>query len=443
MKIKKINTFLCIIITFVLLFNLSFNLIANAATSDLLISLGTGEYEITVTTSTTVDDIIEVLGEPKLATVSAFGGEAYTFYTDDEYSNYLYIETLNDGEIISYGSIDKTYKTQTYSYGDDYPYKENNSLAGVFVSNNGIVAGGVYYNKEVIGNDTLKIKELFEQNYLSNPTLYLKGISQHGVIMYNALSQKLGNKYQTPLVFNEEYFYINEQFKEFGSSIREYMLETDNNIAYMKSAGVKSNLELTKPTFILNPLVFADLAGDNKYTNFEGKDNAVFDYDVDRKILYAAGFSDDAFEQIDRVPYTEEEQEKLNKGREEYKKAVQKLDTEDIYETEPVSTVASGLVAGELKDSVKEGVVDYVNAIRVAAGVPKVELDEESFNVAQHKATLLSYRYSELGLGIAHSVDKPDGVSDEFFNTAMGNGKGYAENLSQGLSSQTGKRNNV
>ena len=40
----------------------------------------------------------------------------------------------------------------------------------------------------------------------------MKSIVQHAVIMYNALSTKLGNK--TELKFDEDFFYINEQLKE-------------------------------------------------------------------------------------------------------------------------------------------------------------------------------------------------------------------------------------
>ena len=113
MKKSKITIFISIVLIILFLFNISFNVVSNATTSDLLISLGTGEYYIEVTKTTTVEDIIKILGEPKLTTPSAFGGEAYTFYTDENYDNYLYIETLEDGQIISYGSIDETYKTET------------------------------------------------------------------------------------------------------------------------------------------------------------------------------------------------------------------------------------------------------------------------------------------------------------------------------------------
>ena len=93
-----------------------------------LITVGTGKYQITVTNDSTVDDIIKVLGEPKLKTKSVFGGYAYTFYTDENYSNYLYIETTSNGKIISFGSVDPSYTTSTYSYGDAYNYRENGAF---------------------------------------------------------------------------------------------------------------------------------------------------------------------------------------------------------------------------------------------------------------------------------------------------------------------------
>ena len=141
---KKLVISLIIIL---LLFNLSFNIVVNAGTSQLLISVGTGKYYIEVRTTTTIDDIKKVLGDPKLTTPSAFGGEAYAFYTDDNYSNYLYIETTKDGKIFSFGSVDPSYKTSRYSYGDAYNYYENGVLHGCITNVDGVNKGAVYYNK--------------------------------------------------------------------------------------------------------------------------------------------------------------------------------------------------------------------------------------------------------------------------------------------------------
>lgn len=438
MKKLKIGLF----ILFLLITTISAKNVYAASNNDMLISQGTGSYQITVNKSTTVDDIINVLGEPKLTTDSAFGGYAYTFYTDNNYNNYLYIETTSDGKIISYGSLEETYKTNTYSYGDSYPYNERSPLYGCLFSKEGIVGGGVYYNTSAVNSGNYSdVIELYENNYKSNPIKYLKGLSKQAILMYNALSFKLGNKDTTTLVYDEEFFYINEQFKELGTTIREYMLDMDLNTSYMKGIGVKSNVEIAnKVYYIINPMLFADLAGNNKYTVFDEKTIAVFDYDIDRKILSAVTLSPNTFDITDKIDLTSDESSKLSMGRAEYKMAIDKFnEASSIYDINPVTSTPSGLIAGKLNLSVSEAVTAYVNAIRVAAGVPKVQIDNESFNVAQHKATLLSYRYWELGLDITHSPEQPSGVSDEFYDTAMGNGKGYAENVGVSGSSTNSK----
>ena len=430
MKTKKVKLMITIILTFILIFNISFPVMVKALASDVLISLGTGKYQIEVTKTSTVEDIIKVLGEPKLTTPSAFGGNAYAFYTDDNYNNYLYIETLEDGQIFSYGSIDKTFKTNTYSYGDDYPYSGRMPLCGYFAVDDEI-NGGVFYNKYALFNgDYTKIMDFYEENYLSDEETYLIGLSKQGILMYNALSKQRGNRDTTPLIFDEEMFYINEQFKEFDSSIREYAIEMEIMTSYMKALGTFGEIEISSPYYLLNPCMFADIANSNQYTVYEEKNIGVFDYDADRNILSAVAISAETFEKSEKIEYTEDEKEKLEAGREEYKLAMEKLKNSDsVYEIVPVTNNASELVAGKLTKSKQEGILQYVNAIRIAGGLPKFENNETNNNVAQHKATLLSYRYDQLGLNIAHSFEKPEGVLDSFYSTAMGNGYGYGENV--------------
>ena len=431
MRTKKVKLMITIILTFILIFNISFPVMVKALASDVLISLGTGKYQIEVTKTSTVEDIIKVLGEPKLITPSAFGGEAYAFYTDDNYSNYLYIETLEDGQIFSYGSTDKTFKTNTYNYGDEAPYATRIPLCGYFATDNGQINGGLFYNKYALfnGNYT-KIMDSYEENFLSDVNKYSISLSKQGILMYNALSKQRGNRDTTPLIFDEEMFYINEQFKQFDSSINEYLRKMDLDIAYMKSIGTKTSTEISEPYYMLNPCMFADMANDNYYTMFEEKNIGIFDYNVKEKELTAIAIAPNSFDRHNKIEYTEEEKEKLEAGREEYKLAMEKLKNSDpVYEIEPVTNSASGLVAGKLTKSKQEGILQYVNAIRVAAGLPKFENNETNNNVAQHKATLLSYRKQELGLDIDHTFEKPEGVLDSFYYTAMGAGQGYAENI--------------
>ena len=427
MKKLKIGLF----ILFILITTISAKNTYAATNNDMLISLGTGGYQITVYKTTTIDDIINVLGEPKLVTDSAFGGSAYTFYTDDNYSNYLYIETLSDGQIISYGSVDETFKTNTYNYGDDYPYSDRTTLCGCFYSKDGSIGGAIFYNKFALYNgDYSKIMDFYETNYMSNPIKYLKALSQHGILMYNAASLKAGNRDTTPLVFDEDFFYINEQFKEFGTSIDEYLMDMELDIAYMKSIGTKPSVEIASPYYMINPVMFADMADDNFYTTFEEKNIAIFDYNIETKKMTAVAVSRDTFVRNESITLTDEEINKRTEGRAEYQRAMEYLkDDSPVYEIEPVCTIASSLVAGKLSESKANGILGYINAIRVAAGLPRFERSDTAYNVAQHKATLLSYRYQELGLDIAHTFEKPSGVSEDFYIMAMGNREGYAENV--------------
>lgn len=423
-KLKIIITFCFVFVTILFSDNIF------ALTSSDLISVGSGKYAITVNNNTTIEQIEAKLGEPKIVTPSAFGGKAYTFYTDSNYSNYLYIETTSGNKIISFGSVDPTYQTNTYSFGSKYNYTENRTMHGCIYNNSGTVAGGVYYNtKAYINGSYSQTITNFINTYESNPTHYLKGISEHGVTMYNALNANIASV-RSNLRFDEDFFYINEQLKESGSSIRTY-LRTMNKSNYMQGIGVGENISLSNSNYYLfSPMVFANFLKNNKSANFGEKTIAIFDYDIDNKLLTAIAVGEDLFKKYDSVSLTAEELSKLSSGRYEYNEAKKNLNKDsEMYDVNPQSTNVSTLLAGELKDSKKQGITDYVNAIRVAAGLPKVKVNSQNFLVAQHISTLISYRYTELGLGITHMPAKPTGLSDSYYNIALGDGKGYAENL--------------
>ena len=408
-----------------------------AASSNFLISVGEGSSSITVTTDSTIDSIIADYGEgPKVEADSAFGGKSYSFYRDDpdtsetEYDDYLYVEFTSQGKIICYGSVDPSYKVSKYSYGVDYPYTDYSSLHGCLFSNDGTVEGGIFYYRYALENgNAKKIINYFTEHYMEDPTKYLKGIAMHGVAMYNAISKRLGQK--TMLTFDEDVFYINEQLKEFGSSIREYLIDMDKTSTCLKGIGIREDIELAnRYYYTLNPILFAVMADDNVGADFGDRTLAVFDYIPDQKLLFAGAISPNTFDLTSSVALTKDEQNKLSAGRNEYSIAKKKLYQEsDIYSTVPVATSASDLVAGELKQSKKEGITAYVNAIRVAGGLPEFELSEDAFKVAQYVSTLMSYRFLVLNKQIEHKPSKPDGVSDEYYYIAMGNGKGYSENL--------------
>ena len=110
---------------------------ASLTSTNDLIRIHSSTLDYTITDSTKISDIISVFGEPKITTDSAFGGHAYTFYTDSNYSNFLYIETLaEDNGIISFGTVSPGYEVYNSGYDEAYPYQANWTLCGI-VFNNG------------------------------------------------------------------------------------------------------------------------------------------------------------------------------------------------------------------------------------------------------------------------------------------------------------------
>ena len=430
---KKLKIFF---VTFFMLFTCNLVCSIYSATTDKLMTVGDSSHNITITKGTTIEDIEKVLGKPKIQTVSAFGGQAYTFYTDDDYNNYLYVETTKEGKIASYGSVDPTYKiydNKTQGYGDEYDFYNSRSLHGYLYSNSGIVGGGVYYNPDALyegdSSANKKTVDFFISTYESNPTKYLRGISEHAVTMYNALSTRLGNK--TNLEFNEDFFYINEQFKKLGTSTRKYIRDMNKNTTYMKGIYTLSNVDLTTNNYyVLCPMHWANLVRHNLGVHFEDKNQAVFDYDFENRELYAIALRKDVYDKVNAIELTPEEQSKLSAGRYEFNQSkINFAKDSDIFEIEPVATSASGLIAGKLKASKEQAILDYVNAIRVAGGIPKLTLDRDSYTTAQYISTLMTYRYNVLKLEIQHHPEKPTGVSDEYYNIAIGHEKAFAENL--------------
>ena len=253
-----------------------------------LISLGTGKYQITVTDETTIDDISKVLGDPKLKTKSAFGGYAYSFYTDSNYSNYLYIETTSEDKIISYGSVDPTYKAKSESYGDKYNYYPRTWLAGFSLNNNGIVKGGIYYNTSALYNgSSSKIIEFYKANYQNDLETYNKTMASHGVIMFNAYSAALGGK--SRLIYDEEVFDIAISYMKQGTSLRQALLQYSDqlDLSQRRFINTSSNITIENTYYVFNPLMYGRYAANYKSTDFGSANIAVFDYNPNTGTAYS------------------------------------------------------------------------------------------------------------------------------------------------------------
>ena len=443
-KVKLLFTLLFVSIVALITQNRVYASLANQTD---LIRINNGIIDFTVTNNTTIEQIKEVFGEPKIVTESAFGGHAYTFYTQSDYSDYLYVETLREDKgIIAYGSVAPGYEVykEYEGYGEYVSITHNKPLSGYYISgydtddNYPKVKGGMYYNwNKWINQNSTDTINMFINTYKSNPQHYLRGISEHATTMFNAICASDGHK--SNMTFNEDIFYINEQMKQTeGYSLREYAIKMEKK-QYVEFIGTRMNFDMqhTNGYYLLNPAMFAQMYyeyGINR-TDYNS-DYAVMDYDIDAKLLTAIGIDKDLLTYYDKVPLTSEETSKLERARNLYMTSMQVLghSTTDIFNITPINSPAANLRAGKLKQTYKSAILAYYNSIRAGQGLTEITISDEAMNTAQHMAVLNSYIVNVRGEQITHSPDKQtmlnDGVKEEFYNTARRWGQtSMAENI--------------
>ncbi len=140
---------------------------------------------------------------------------------------------------------------------------------------------------------------------------------------------------------------------------------------------------------------------------------------AESSIRFSAGDSKDG------VEYTLEEEQLLDYICRTYAESVELFNSGvernngSIYGIEP-KVLKTPLEAGEMNDKVVEAAaaILYINTIRIGSGLPVLALSDEITNAAQHKAALVVYLQS-IGEIAGHNPSKPNGVSDDFYNTAM------------------------
>ena len=439
---KKIKIFI-VLVFFLIISAVSNNVMAaglkNMVCTDLIHIYNTDtNFDFTVTNSTTLEQIKEAYQSfgttSMLETDSCFGGHALSIWHDN-YTDYLYVETVaNDEYVVSYGTVWNQFQTYQYDYDERTDYTDTSILQGFMILDQLKLQGGVFYNRNrVIGSDLNKTSQIFETAYNSNRVHFQKNIAQHAVQMYIAISKTYG--YECDIEFNEDYFYINEQLKDTGISLKEY-IENMNKRELMSGLGTRDNTELTNGNYYFyNPAMYADFFITkplNKVDRTGPNRIAIFDFNPTTKVANAILVSPEIFSSYKNVDLDDREEHLYSAGQTEYINAMNLLNQQSsIYATNPVINPAQSLVAGTLLENKKQGIVSYFNAIRIAAGLPTVEASADHFTVAQHMATLMSYRWNSLHLEITHSPSKPDGVSQSFFDTAIGQGRGYAENISR------------
>lgn len=367
----------------------------------------------TVTKNMKIDDVKKMFGEPKLTTPSYWDGYAYTFYGKD-YSDYLYLETDSDGKIVCYGSVSPGFETNKYSYGEKVnPYARAGCEAK---DDDGKLYAVIYYTKF-----HLDAYKRFTENLTENN----RNLCKHAVEMWNAISYLYG--YKTATYFDEKLFNIGAQLADNHSDLYDYCKSTNQSSCYRLMTGRKATfLEYFYP----NPLEFAENA-----RNYEcPKGNAIgFMY-------YPAGEENDDYWIMEgfvnkelladwkSVAYTEREKELLENSRKYYTNSVNTVNSmKSYYEIKPSYDSIKNIEGGKLSKEVAKGAVDYLNAIRVGAGLNPLEYSEQLSMDAQCKSTYTVYlAKNNIKNSSPHNPPKVEGLSDEYYSKCQ---SGNGENL--------------
>ena len=367
----------------------------------------------TVTKNMKIDDVKKMFGEPKLTTPSYWDGYAYTFYGKD-YSDYLYLETDSDGKIVCYGSVSPGFETNKYSYGEKVnPYARAGCEAK---DDDGKLYAVIYYTKF-----HLDAYKRFTENLTENN----RNLCKHAVEMWNAISYLYG--YKTATYFDEKLFNIGAQLADNHSDLYDYCKSTNQSSCYQSMTGRKATfLEYFYP----NPLEFAENA-----RNYEClKGNAIgFMY-------YPAGEENDDYWIMEgfvnkelladwkSVVYTEREKELLENSRKYYTNSVNTVNSmKSYYEIKPSYDSIKNIEGGKLSKEVAKGAVDYLNAIRVGAGLNPLEYSEQLSMDAQCKSTYTVYlAKNNIKNSSPHNPPKVEGLSDEYYSKCQ---SGNGENL--------------
>lgn len=367
----------------------------------------------TVTKNMKIDDVKKMFGEPKLTTPSYWDGYAYTFYGKD-YSDYLYLETDSDGKIVCYGSVSPGFETNKYSYGEKVnPYARAGCEAK---DDDGKLYAVIYYTKF-----HLDAYKRFTENLTENN----RNLCKHAVEMWNAISYLYG--YKTATYFDEKLFNIGAQLADNHSDLYDYCKSTNQSSCYQLMTGRKATfLEYFYP----NPLEFAKNA-----RNYEcPKGNAI------SFMYYPTGEENDDYWIMEgfvnkelladwkSVAYTEREKELLENSRKYYTNSVNTVNSmKSYYEIKPSYDSIKNIEGGKLSKEVAKGAVDYLNAIRVGAGLNPLEYSEQLSMDAQCKSTYTVYlAKNNIKNSSPHNPPKVEGLSDEYYSKCQ---SGNGENL--------------
>ena len=368
-----------------------------------------------ITNSMTLDDVIDMFGEPKIMTDSLFGGKTCTFYGDN-YSDYLYIDTNDRNKIVIYGSIADDFRMKTIEAGQASPNSYYvQSKMDRYNGTQDVVCGALDINYYAGGIDRTAYTNLFTQNICAAN----KNMIPHSVAMFNAATELYG--YNTPVVYDEDVYDRVLQLAENGNNPYNYA-QKNNRSAYERFTSYGSG------SWILHPMVFASHA--TGYTFPESKNLAAFvNYKVNTSTYYYCGsVSAELFVNTEHpVALTAEEQVKLQNAMERYQASVNTWNGEaDYYDVEP-SVRELPIEPGVIKDAKIDGAIGFINSIRAGAGLKDLTRNDDLVEGAQAKAAYTRYLgYAGISNNNPHTPPQAEGISDEFYQKT---GIGSSENL--------------
>ena len=391
---------------------------------------------VTIKNNTTLDQVIAQYGQaPKITTTSVFGGTANTFYKEG-YEELLYVETNENNIVMSAGSCSKDFKSNFKNYHDSFDGRVS-FMQGFVIDDWDDGAIGVLAYNNAVKSDTEQKK--FLDKWYSNQYEYEKNLCQHAIPIVNCYLTRDGDD---PIYFNNDLYDAVAKIEQNGKGLETYAKENYKTDAY-KRVGSDTGFHATWEA-LPNPFRAAD--GASGYRATETKKYGYFKYHIEPKDSkeYLAEvekyyISEDLIKKGgEAVELTQGEKEKLESAKAMYKKSTEEFNQSGNkdYEIEPVYKTTP-LVAGKIFENRLIGAVDFINAIRVAAGIPTVKYNAELSNIAQHKSVLVvyvnnfaGYTKEELKNIDSHYPPKPDAVSQEFYDIAMSKMSG--ENLYSG-----------
>ena len=383
---------------------------AMAAGSVMLAATLSSGRSVTFYPDSTIADVKAALGEPKIETVSRYGGNAYSFYGDD-YQDYFYFESTADGRIALYTVIGRTFTSPAGNSGVIDPYGYPNRT--LFKDRDDRIWGAAGICGSLSSAERTAASEAY-----AGDAAYAEAIARHAAAMWNAVAAFSGKSGR--VAFDSRTFYLNRQLLENGSSLYDYCRKTgreDFSLIQTMGGGAPYS-------FSPNPLFYARHAG--SYTMPEGS-YLVCDICGNNGVLGALRSS--FYLEAEDVPLTAEEEALIRRLQQMSKESLDEWNSGASNTFLEAPDLALPLRQGVLNPALIKGAVKFLNMVRVGAGLPELAYSPELSDKAQCKAVLISYLNANDPSNAGHDPSKPAGVDDELYEKSKPTG---GENLYMG-----------